>query len=115
MDRTAPSLMVLPAQGLVPPLLPPPLEAHAATRKLATSQPARLRITQPCPTKTWWLSNLSAERPSLRIQAAQQPRNVELGVRILRIRLLECLGQDHSHGPVPIDLVVGRDDVPGRP
>src|SRR5438552_17308511 len=58
--------------------------------------------------------NLSNPRSSLSPQLLQESRYVELRTWVLRVHLAQGLDQDHRHGPVPVDLVVRRDDVPGR-
>src|SRR5438132_11330440 len=59
--------------------------------------------------------NLSNPRSSLSPQVLQESRYVELRTWVLRVHLAQGLDQDHRHGPVPVDLVVRRDHVPGRP
>src|SRR5207302_10209962 len=58
--------------------------------------------------------NLSNPRSSLGPQVLQESRYVELRTWVLRVHLAQGLDQDHRHGPVPVDLVVRRDDIPGR-
>src|SRR6202171_1805916 len=53
--------------------------------------------------------------PNLRVQALDQTGDVQFGLRVLRVHLLERLEQDPGDCPVAVVLVVCRDDVPRGP
>src|SRR5712692_6997374 len=104
-ERSAPSLIVLPAYELVA-APPPPLVSQATTMTAATNAETRLnRFT----------STVFHVRQTSRLEPFQQSGNVQPGVRVLRVHLLQRFDEDSRHRPVPVVLVVGRDHVPRRP
>src|SRR6266852_8952900 len=104
-ERSAPSLIVLPAYELVAPP-PPPLVSQATTMTAATNAETRpIRFT----------STVFHVRQTSRLEPFQQSGNVQPGVRVLRVHLLERLDEDSRYRPVPVVLVIGGDYVPRRP
>src|SRR5216684_9178474 len=104
-ERSAPSLIVLPVYELVA-QPPPPLVSQATTMTAATNAETRLnRFT----------STVFHVRQTSRLEPFQQSGNVQPGVRVLRVHLLQRLDEDSRHRPVPVVLVVCRDHVPRRP